>query len=575
MALYSLPREERIRLAAIYTFHTEYLSLNHYISLFEVSKGTLLKMLQYVRKLAEEYNLQLEYTRTSGYMFEGSEMQQRQLLLDMLDYFYMRYSSIWGISEVFPFSEEKIRRSYEVIENLEEKLNIRYSDHELEVLAVFRLYIEERIQKGLLINEKNFLSHEIEKTDIYKVVRKDNYDILRSDHKYLGEIIYFSLLLLTADMESGNGEISILFSDILEYAKEIVSFFEEKACVKFESFEDATKAIYWQLVSAYFSMVYKFSRFCVWGIQEKASENSEVFGEIYNLTEKALESLEKKMRKKIPKRNRKSIALLMTMLLNYSSKRETRNLKAVVICPHGLITSRILLEQLENIFPEVIFKGACSFREYKKMEEEVDLIFTTDVLNTQKRQIVIGGGWEKLNREKLRQKVFLNQAGDFESNGYKKTDLKNKGEYSLSSLLTLDKIQLVESVSDWKEATLICGEMLLKTGDIEKEYLEEIIKEYDFQSPFCVFSGNLVIMHCGLLKYVNRLCMALLKVTKEVLFGEEIAVHIVIVLGTPNRVDQIKAVQALSLLAKNEQDIKKIKGSSVKEEIIEVLRKYE
>ena len=240
-----------------------------------------------------------------------------------------------------------------------------------------------------------------------------------------------------------------------------------------------------------------------------------------------------------------------------------------------MITSRILLEQLENIFPEVIFKGACSFREYKKMEEEVDLIFTTDVLNTQKRQIVIGGGWEKLNREKLRQKVFLNQAGDFESNGYKKTDLKNKGEYSLSSLLTLDKIQLVESVSDWKEATLICGEMLLKTGDIEKEYLEEIIKEYDFQSPFCVFSGNLVIMHCGLLKYVNRLCMALLKVTKEVLFGEEIAVHIVIVLGTPNRVDQIKAVQALSLLAKNEQDIKKIKGSSVKEEIIEVLRKYE
>ena len=84
-----------------------------------------------------------------------------------------------------------------------------------------------------------------------------------------------------------------------------------------------------------------------------------------------------------------------------------------------------------------------------------------------------------------------------------------------------------------------------------------------------------MIMHCGLLKYVNRLCMALLKVTKEVLFGEEIAVHIVIVLGTPNRVDQIKAVQALSLLAKNEQDIKKIKGSSVKEEIIEVLRKYE
>ena len=62
---------------------------------------------------------------------------------------------------------------------------------------------------------------------------------------------------------------------------------------------------------------------------------------------------------------------------------------------------------------------------------------------------------------------------------------------------------------------------------------------------------------------------------KEVLFGEEIAVHIVIVLGTPNRVDQINAVQALSLLAKNEQDIKKIKGSSVKEEIIEVLRKYE
>ena len=73
------------------------------------------------------------------------------------------------------------------------------------------------LKKVILINEKNFLSHEIEKTDIYKVVRKDNYDILSSDHKYLGEIIY----------DENNGKY-FRFLDGREDLSAVMKYYEEK-----------------------------------------------------------------------------------------------------------------------------------------------------------------------------------------------------------------------------------------------------------------------------------------------------------------------------------------------------------
>lgn len=140
-----------------------------------------------------------------------------------------------------------------------------------------------------------------------------------------------------------------------------------------------------------------------------------------------------------------------------------------------------------------------------------------------------------------------------------------------NEVLIKESISTEQAFSSKEEATIMAGEILLKNGYIEKEYIDSMLEKLETQS-FATYIGNGVAIPHGMAegsKHVNHTGISVIQVPEGVLWNEEMAYVIVGIAANSN--DHMGVLSALADAIEEEDDAKKLWKETSTENIFNLL----
>ena len=147
----------------------------------------------------------------------------------------------------------------------------------------------------------------------------------------------------------------------------------------------------------------------------------------------------------------------------------------------------------------------------------------------------------------------------------------------LTTLLTSNVIQVVESAADWQDAIKIACKPLINNELIEPQYIDAIIKSHEKIGPYYVLGPGIAMPHARPEDGVNQLSLGLTVIKQGVEFGSEgnDPIKLLIVLAATDSNSHIGAIAKLAELFDNQEDIDSIMQSENVDDILKIIAKYE
>ena len=135
-------------------------------------------------------------------------------------------------------------------------------------------------------------------------------------------------------------------------------------------------------------------------------------------------------------------------------------------------------------------------------------------------------------------------------------------------LLKKENVQIVESVTDWKDAIRISVQPLEQHGYVESRYKEEIISNVESMGPYIVLAPYIALPHARPEQGVKESQIAVTLLQNEVRFaGDEKPVKLLIALAASDNNRHLDALMNISEILQNEDTVQKILNSKDKEEL--------
>lgn len=140
----------------------------------------------------------------------------------------------------------------------------------------------------------------------------------------------------------------------------------------------------------------------------------------------------------------------------------------------------------------------------------------------------------------------------------------------LKELVQVERIQVLDSVSDWKMAIRISSQPLLDDGVIDETYVDTMIGAVNEYGPYIVLADEFALPHASNQPNVKEVAISTL-VLKEPVDMEGKPVRIVMTLATIDNQSHLKALSSLVEIISDDENLQQIKDGSV-EEIYKILR---
>ena len=140
-----------------------------------------------------------------------------------------------------------------------------------------------------------------------------------------------------------------------------------------------------------------------------------------------------------------------------------------------------------------------------------------------------------------------------------------------NEVLIKESILTQQSFLSKEEATIMSGEILLKNGYVEKEYIDSMLEKLETQS-FATYIGNGVAIPHGMAEgsqYVKHTGISVIQVPEGVLWNEEMAYVIVGIAANSN--DHMEVLSALADAIEEEDDAKELWKETSSEKIFNLL----
>lgn len=146
----------------------------------------------------------------------------------------------------------------------------------------------------------------------------------------------------------------------------------------------------------------------------------------------------------------------------------------------------------------------------------------------------------------------------------------------LTTLLTPNVIQVVDSASDWRDAIHIACEPLIKNNSIEPSYIDAIIHSHEKMGPYYVLGPGIAMPHARPEDGVNQLSLGLTVIKQGIEFGSEgnDPIKLLIVLAATDSNSHIGAIAKLAELFDNQDDIDQIMQSENIDDILSIIARY-
>jgi transcriptional antiterminator/mannitol/fructose-specific phosphotransferase system IIA component (Ntr-type) len=595
-----LAEGERLAVIYLYLFiRNEAISSFHLTQLLQVSKNTVISDLKKANEINSPFLVEIRYSRQKGYHLEGAEFDKRALVMDYLSRL-MNVPYFEKLTEyVLKEKSERIhtKDTLEALKQLEKQFMLNFAEERLHQFAFFLLFYYYRLQEKKLVQLHGDEICLLKEDPMCKVaVQLCRLLQLEEDES---EIYYLTIQLLGLSFRKSF--VQDKMQDLLfKLCEQLVFDFEAKACVVFEKKNEVVQRLYQHIKPAYFRMKYRIPV-----TNPLLSQIKSEHKELYTIVKELLQPIGSLLRITIPEEEIGFITMHFGALLEKPKQTMPEKKKAIVVCPSGISSSLMVKHQLESLFSEIIVDKTLSLREFQEGEyDHCDLVFSTVRLETtlpcfyvkpimtpnEKHHLVnevyrhlFGIQYEGLSIKNLVQ-MISKFAVIFDEKGLKQelaqiTFHKNtyhEQQLALQDLLKEETIQVLEEVSDWKEAVKIAATPLLVKGTVEPSYIDAMIDNIEKLGPYVVIGPEVAIPHARPEKGVNQIGMSFLRLTKPVYFlnNKDFPVRLVFCIAAIDNTTHLRALSQLTTLLNEEKNMNRLKKIESISEMLALFRQY-
>ncbi|HFQ7765061.1 TPA: transcription antiterminator [Clostridioides difficile] len=529
-----------------------------------LSKNTVVQTITDVKKYLQTMGLRLDYK--GKYKIIGDEYVIRELFLIIVQE---------NVLEINSISEE--------VSSFDTKGHIKLTDYSLLNLTKFVEFLNKRIRDGKTLYSYKYLN------EAKKISYFSNCKELLCEEANENEQAYICTYI--SSLPSLNSEVK---EDVVEeYVDKLIDKFEVNTAIKLESKHEFKKNILRHLHSSYNRIRFKFP------IRNPMLDETKYKHEsLYKIIKSIIENEEEfPVFEGIREEEIGFIAAYFGGYLRGSRDNGLRRNKVLLVCPNGLMVSKSLEIQLYKYIPTIEIVGIVSIKQLKEVNVYYDYIITTIDIQNVNNVIVVNPLltssdvqllMNKLISVKENEKYFnleliiqaIRKNGVINNEEALKVDLLNiihkidEGEMyqpMLKELINAERVNIIKSVRDWKEAIKIASKPLLEDNSIEELYIENMIKSVEKYGPYIVLADRFALPHASSKEGVNKLAMSLLIVEDEVdLLGKP--VNIFMVLAAVDNTTHIRALASLSEMMYEEENVKLIINGD-KSSILELINK--
>lgn len=576
------------------------ISLSGLTRQLDVSKNTILNDMKHAQKLLDAYQLKIQHTRKDGYQIIGNEFQARKMMIGLANELILHDDNKRKLLEILLLEDEQLDQFEHRLERVEQKLTIQFTDEIMMTLPAIFVLILRRIQKGYSIQPLFIRYDELSNTKEYQATEEILYDKALPT----SERIFITLNLLTGSVHRNSWMTEDYIPNLVPAIDKMVRLFEKNACINFHDRKQLIDKLLQHLTPAYYRIKYQLTD----SILFEDNDNEE-FEQIRHLVHLAITPLEEVIENKIPENEITYIVMLISGWMHKQGESMAQKTKALVVCPRGISVSRLMFQQLRELFPEFVFLDWLSVREFLHYELDYDIVFSPVSLETEKKLFICKPILRAEDKQRIRKQVML-EIYDYIPNEINVDDLMAKiqlhanisdekrlrkelyafihrdknasitkqdaasEEKDLHDFLTVDHITLRESVPSFDEAIRLCGAPLLTNGYITPHYIDAAI-QHSKEDSYIAIGEHVAIPHATPEEGVKKVGMSLLKIRNGVPYGEENhQIHLMIMIAAADKKQHIHALMQLMKVASSSSLLPKLTQASSKEYIYKLIRDY-
>ena len=145
----------------------------------------------------------------------------------------------------------------------------------------------------------------------------------------------------------------------------------------------------------------------------------------------------------------------------------------------------------------------------------------------------------------------------------------------MKELFIEDTVVCNVEVSNWEEAVITAGELMLKAGAVEERYLGAMIEVTKELGPYCVIAPGIALPHARPEDGVIKNCFCLVTLKNPVEFNSHNdPVKMVVAFAAIDKEEHIKTLERVAIFLQNTDVVEKIKTADNEMEILQILEDF-
>ncbi|MBC2017761.1 BglG family transcription antiterminator [Listeria seeligeri] len=570
--------------------HNHYMSLGALAEYVYVSKNTMLTDVKSIKKSMHEFEIQLDYSRKDGYAVSGSEFLIRNLLAELIreviqtpyGKFVLDEKKLITVSEVFLLKKR--------LEKVESKLQITFTDEQMEELP----YILHGIIKRAKVTNKKWTF----KIEMYDIKNTREFPIMKEmfwGYDFLSEndLLYLSLQVLASNLV----ESALHFSDSEEIAyavDEFIRLLEMYFAIEIIKKNEFKEKVILHVRPAIYRTILGFQ------INNPLKEQfiSE-YTPTFNIVEKASKPFEKLVGHKW---SDEEIVYLSMIVLGWMYQiEETKQpiFRAVVLCKSGTSISKLLLENLKTMFPNIDFQGAYAVRQLNTVAKDIDFIFTTVPVQSNATIFVIPSILSKDSRQILREQV--DKAIEMDSHKktkellamlkdeipeekicqvqakvesfFNKKEVETQVEQPAELRITAEQIHFLEHPAEWNQLVREAFAPMLKRKTIDSCYVSTCEEIFYQNHEQMMIGPNIYLPHAKPINGAKTQDIQLMILKTAIKTPQSTKVKMMIALAPSEQNKHIPLLLKLNEVFLQPKKLAEILASTNKQKIVEILER--
>lgn len=526
-----------------------------------VSRNTILSDLKLVRLELARHDMALASDPRTGYRAGGTVIRKRSAIMDTLaDHLHLVRRNL------LPFlSKEDLDRFSKGLAAVEGRLGIEYVDGATLQLAALLAIAARSDSRPEIIQDVHL---PVSDTPECRAVSEAFPDLPETERLYAAAC----LLGMRAVRENGRPVPPEGTQTVYDLANQLISEFERSACMEFHNRNDLLERLQEHLRVAMYRYRYGISMG-----NPLAAEIENSYPELFRLTERVAEWIPRRFGYVVDKGEIAYLAMHFGAHLRHSGNRRGV-IRAVLVCPNGTATAKLLRKELQELVPYMEILDAVSLKELERYDGLCDFIITTVDLPGRRKAIRVNPILTPVDRrnivsrilnekgarsarleadrifavigdtlpENLREQVYGQLLEYFNLPHPVMREMGLRALPGLTDLLTEPRIRWAGRTRDWMEAVREAAEPLIEDGSIEPGYCDAMIACVEKFGSYVFLTPRIALVHARPEDGVRELAMSMTLAPEGIPFPDDRTAELMLVLAPEDDERHLRALQDLS-----------------------------